>query len=150
MKPSCWILRWFLRKVVQRSRRVITKSFPGTERSVMPRYLEQILRLPFRFQRGRMMLACQSFGIHSVRNTMENSTWSQRKVAAPPYFSSSAGIPQNPGARLFFIRIRDFRISVEVKGCCTLSHAASGVLDATGRSLGSGWLTQSRLRSEEK
>ena len=37
IKPTCWIFRWPLRKVVQQSKRVIAKSIPGTERSVMPR-----------------------------------------------------------------------------------------------------------------
>ena len=43
----------------------------------------------------------QSFGILTVRNTMEKSTWSQKGLTAPPYFSSSSGIPDSRGSVVF-------------------------------------------------
>ena len=37
-----------------------------------------------------------------------------------------------------------------VKGCCTLSHGASGLLECNLKKVRSGWPTQSRLKNEEK
>ncbi len=100
-----------------RARHMWANTFAGTDRSDMPRYLVQSDVEPFPFQSGRIMARFQSVGITQYFQMSVKRGSSQLMTGAPPDLSSSAVIPQIPGARFFF----SFRIAADI------SYAVGGV-----------------------
>ena len=98
------------------------KTLAGTERSDMPRYLVQSDFGPFPFQSGRIMAMFQSVGMTQYFQMRVKRGSSQLMIGAPPYFRSSAVMPQIPGARVVF----SFRIAADI------SSAVGGVESIEG------------------
>ena len=63
-----------------------------------------------------MMASVQSAGIEQRSHTRVKSVRSQVTIAFPPYFRSSALVPEMPGARLFFSFFITVSISSDVGG----------------------------------
>ena len=93
------------------------KTLAETDRSDIPRYLVQSDFAPFPFQSGRIMARFQSVGMTQYFHMSVKRGSSQLMTGAPPDLSSSAVIPQIPGALLFF----SFRIAADI------SSAVGGV-----------------------
>ena len=98
------------------------KTLAGTDRSDIPRYLVQSDFEPFPFLSGRIMARFQSVGMtqYFQMGVMRGS--SQLMTGAPPDLSSSAVIPQIPGAQFLF----SFRIAADI------SSAVGGVESTEG------------------
>ena len=93
-----------------RARHVWAKTLAGTDRSDIPRYLVRFYVEPFPFQSGRIMARFQSVGMTQYFQMSVKRGSSQLMAGAPPDLSSSAVIPQIPGATLFF----SFRIAADI------------------------------------
>ena len=112
VKPLC-CGRCFAKIVLFiRARQMWANILAGTDRSDMPRYLVQSDVEPFPFQSGRIMARFQSVGITQYFQMSVKRGSSQLMTGAPPDLSSSAVIPQIPGARFFF----SFRIAADIWG----------------------------------
>ena len=105
-----------------RARHMWAKTLAGTDRSDIPRYLVQSDFEPFPFQSGRIMARFQSVGMTQYFQMSVKRGSSQLMTGAPPELSSSAVIPQIPGALFFF----SFRIAADI------SSAVGGVESTEG------------------
>ena len=74
------------------------KTLAGTDRSDIPRYLVQYDFEPFPFHSGRIMARFQSVVMTQYFQMSVKRGNSQLMTGAPPDLSSSAVIPQIPGA----------------------------------------------------
>ena len=99
--PACSSRSLLSRSSLSLFRSIAHRTFPGTDSSVIPRQLLQLLRSPF-FGSLKIMLFLHSSGTVPEFQTMLNRWQSSCAISGPPCFSTSGVMLSIPGALLFF------------------------------------------------